>query len=239
MDETLTYQKVVSFNLTFEKFKEMFEFPNEKLYEDVWEKLVARIQRSKAGKVVYTDNIESIEEEWEGYTLKEVVEASVTDAIDEVQAKAPVKRKLRKAVAEEAKEEVRKEEKPKKTKQLTNELDGKYIEVVVGMNISRKVYKCTLKEDGTYNLELQGDIRRERLDIPERKSTIKDIRITKTKTPEHLLSTYGEFIYKAYKGKDEWHSIDKILTDDEATEVEKAVQRGPTSQSGLVKKGKK
>jgi hypothetical protein len=178
MDETLTYQKVVSFNLTFAKFKEMFEFPSEKLYEDVWEKLVDRIQRSKAGKVVYTDNIESIEEEWEGYTLKEVVEASVTDAIDEVEAKAPVKRKLRKAVAEEAKEEV-KEETPKKTKQWTNELDGKYIEVVVGMNISRKVYKCTLKEDETYDLELQGDILGGRLEIPKRSSTIKDIRITK------------------------------------------------------------
>ena len=63
MDESITFEKVVKFEMTFEKFKILYDYPSEEMYKEIWEKMVTRANKKKYGKIIYNCDIGIIEHE--------------------------------------------------------------------------------------------------------------------------------------------------------------------------------
>ena len=228
--------------------KKNVEVKKEKKEEAERESMAERMARVRAGKKIGEVLKKAVEAKKEKAkkeeagkkivsALKKVVEKKKAEKAkkEEEEAAKPKKRKLRKlspAIAEAVEKiEEKPLEKKKQKVQGTDELDGKYIEVGGGTAGTIKIYKCILKENGVYDLDLQGDKNQYGFHPALRKSIVKDIKIVKHKTPEHLVDSFGEYTYTPYKDKEKWYpSINKILTENEAEKIEEKVKRGPTSK---------
>jgi arsenate reductase-like glutaredoxin family protein len=98
MDKTITFEKTVSFEMNFDTFKKMFNFPSEEMYEEVWNKMLEKVEKTKYEKFMNHHDMsyakENLDEEVErdDYTINALVRCEMKAAYVECKAEYYKKR---------------------------------------------------------------------------------------------------------------------------------------------------
>lgn len=88
---TIQFELKITTVLTFEQFKEMFQFPDDEMYTEIWNKMVKNSEKTKYGYHTADQFINDMTDKDEvetktSYTMNDMIEHRMADAYSECKA---------------------------------------------------------------------------------------------------------------------------------------------------------